>query len=95
MIGEEVKFTCLKEKAEMANGGVSCKEFRIKGGVFQLGGRKLLGKELEGSPGTVESLLKDGTYVGVRSIHGQGQGNRVSENGNGGQKEFGSGEGGV
>ena len=42
--------------------------------------------------------LKDGAYVGIKSIYGQRYirpGDRVSEDGNGGQKEFGSGEGGV
>ena len=38
MICEKGKFLGFKEKAEMGNGGVSCEEFTIKGGVFQFGG---------------------------------------------------------
>ena len=43
-------------------------------------------------------MLKDGAYVGVRSVHGQRHsrpGDRVSEDRNGTQKEFGGGEGGI
>ena len=38
MIGEQGKNSGFKEQTEMADGGVSCKEFTIKGGVFGLGG---------------------------------------------------------
>ena len=38
MICEKGKLTDFKKKLEMANGGVSCKEFTIKGGVFGFGG---------------------------------------------------------
>ena len=31
MICEKGKFTGFKEKTEMANGGISCKEFTVKG----------------------------------------------------------------
>ena len=37
MIDEQGKNSGFKEKTEMADGGVSCKEFMIKGGVFGLG----------------------------------------------------------
>ena len=43
----------------------------------------------------MEFLLKDGTHVGVRGVYGQrysSPGNRVSENRNCGQKEFGGGQ---
>ena len=38
MIGKEGKLTGFEEESEMANGGVSCKEFTIKGGVLGFGG---------------------------------------------------------
>ena len=38
MIGEKDKFACFKGELEMANGGVSCKEFTIKGRVLGFGG---------------------------------------------------------
>ena len=34
MIGEKGKFVGFKGELEMANGGISCKEFTIKGGVL-------------------------------------------------------------
>ena len=37
MIGEKGKLTSFEEETEMANGGVSCKEFMIKGGVLGFG----------------------------------------------------------
>ena len=37
MIGEQGKNSGFKEKIGMADGGVSCKEFTIKVGVFGLG----------------------------------------------------------
>ena len=37
MIGEQVKNSSFKEEMEMADGGESCKEFTIQGGVFGLG----------------------------------------------------------
>ena len=46
----------------------------------------------------MESWLKAGAYMGVRSVYGQrhsSPGDRVSEDRNGKQKKFGSGEGGV
>ena len=44
----------------------------------------------------MEFLLEDGTYVGVRGVDGERNScprNRVSEIRDGGQKEFGGGEG--
>ena len=38
MISKKGEFTSFEEKTEMANGGVSCEEFTIKGGVFGFGG---------------------------------------------------------
>ena len=38
MIGEKGKLKCFEEETKMANGGVSCKEFTIKGGVLGFGG---------------------------------------------------------
>ena len=37
MIGEKGKITGFKEESEMANGGISCKEFTIKGTVLGFG----------------------------------------------------------
>ena len=37
MIGEQGKFAGFKGESEMGNGGVSCKEFTIKGGVLGFG----------------------------------------------------------
>ena len=54
-------------------------------------------KKARGSPGPVELLLKDCSHMGVRGVYGKGYSsprNMVSENRNGRQKEFGSGEGG-
>ena len=45
MIGEKGKFAGFKGETEMANGGVSCKEFTIKGGVLGFGRGQLLGEE--------------------------------------------------
>ena len=38
MISEQGKNSGFKEKMEMADGGVSCKEFTIEGGVLGFGG---------------------------------------------------------
>ena len=38
MIVEKGKLTGFKEEREMANGGISCEEFMIKGGVLGFGG---------------------------------------------------------
>ena len=38
MISEKVKLMYFKEETEMANSGVSCKEFTIKDGVLGFGG---------------------------------------------------------
>ena len=38
MIGKKSKLTGFEEEMEMANGGVSCKEFTIKGRVLGFGG---------------------------------------------------------
>ena len=38
VISEQGKFAGFEEKAEMANGGVSCQEFTVKGRIFGLGG---------------------------------------------------------
>ena len=38
MICEKGKLPCFEKKTEMANGGISCKEFTIKGGIFGFGG---------------------------------------------------------
>ena len=38
MIGEKGELTGFEEETEMADGGVSCKEFTIKGGVLGFGG---------------------------------------------------------
>ena len=38
IIGEKGKFTGFKGKLEMADGGIKCKEFTIKGGVLGFGG---------------------------------------------------------
>ena len=38
LIGEKGKLTCFEEKTKMGNGGVSCNEFTIKGGVLGSGG---------------------------------------------------------
>ena len=38
MISEKDKLPCFEEETEMTNGGVSCKEFTIKGGVLGFGG---------------------------------------------------------
>ena len=38
MIGEQGEFSSFKEKTEMADGGIGCKEFTIKGGVLGCGG---------------------------------------------------------
>ena len=38
MIGEKGKFSGFKEETEMADRGVSCKEFMIEGGVLGFGG---------------------------------------------------------
>ena len=62
------------------------------------GGGKFLGEKGEGEPGAKEMLLKDSTHMRVRCIHSQGDscpGLRVSEEGNRGQEELGSVEGGV
>ena len=38
VISEQGKFAGFEEKVEMANGGVSCQEFMVEGGIFGLGG---------------------------------------------------------
>ena len=38
MIAKKGKLTGFEEEKEMANSGVSCKEFTIKGGVLGFGG---------------------------------------------------------
>ena len=38
MICEKGKITGFEEKTEMANGGISCEEFTIIGGVLGFGG---------------------------------------------------------
>ena len=38
IIGEKGKLTGYEEETEMVDGGVSCKEFTIKGGVLGFGG---------------------------------------------------------
>ena len=45
VICEKGKFTTLQEKTEMADGGVGCQEFSVKGGVFGFGRGKLLGEK--------------------------------------------------
>ena len=37
MIGEKGKLTSFEEETKMANGGISCKEFMIKGRVLGFG----------------------------------------------------------
>ena len=48
MIGEKGKFAGFKGKSEMVNGGVSCKEFMIKGGVLGLPEDNFLEKNARG-----------------------------------------------
>ena len=38
MISEKDKLRCFEKESEMANGGISCEEFKIKGGILGLGG---------------------------------------------------------
>ena len=38
IISEKSEFSSFKEKTEMADGGIDCKEFRIEGGILGLGG---------------------------------------------------------
>ena len=37
MIGEKGEFSSFKEKTEMADRGIGCKEFRIEGGILGFG----------------------------------------------------------
>ena len=63
VVGEEGEFLTLHEETEMADRGVSCKEFFVEGGVFGLCRGKFLGEESKGGPGVTEMLLKDSTHM--------------------------------
>ena len=65
VVCEKGEFTTLQEETEMADGGVGCCEFSVKGGVFGFGKGKLLGEEGKGLPGAMETLLKDSTHMRV------------------------------
>ena len=75
MICKNSKLSTFKHESEVAERRESSKQFTVKGGVFLLRIRELLGIECYQSPRTVQELLKNCTQVGVRSIHRVRDGN--------------------
>ena len=52
----------LLEESEMADGGVSCQKFHVKGGVFGLSRGKFLGEKGEQRLGATDTLLEDSAH---------------------------------
>ena len=73
MIGEKGKLTGFEKETEMANGGVSCEEFMIKGRVLE---KAATGESVQG---TWSQVWQTRTCPGQSSGHGRGTAPDVAE----------------
>jgi hypothetical protein len=64
----------LKHVVEVSHGLVDCKELHVLGVVFLLLWAEFPGKEDEGLPDALHSLLEDSTYGSSLSVGDQGGG---------------------
>ena len=62
-VGEQGKIPTFEEEPEVSHDRVSRQEFMVKGGVTGLSRGQLPGEEGEGSPGSLNQLLKNCSHV--------------------------------
>jgi hypothetical protein len=68
VVGEDNEVMCFQHVVEMLYGLVDGQQLTVVCSVFLLGRVEFLGKESEGMPGVLDSLLKHGTHGEHRGV---------------------------